>query len=365
VDSMEIVERARGMMVGIGAGNLLGIPWEGRSRTVIARQSRGAVREITAREGYPDDDDLAQAILLAEACIETAELDIADLMRRFWAWGELNGAGMGNLTWDVLHRFGGMAPRRALRNWARYGASPTGDVREPLGADASDAARLVWEDSGRSRAGNGSVMRCGPVALRWLHDDVALARNSVVSAVVTHWDRRCVWSTLLADFAIASCLRGEPVESDALLERAAAALSASRAELTPLGLPQEPSASVRDAVETALAPAARVDDLELDSSGIGYAPKALGPVLWASRHPARVQEGLLAIVNAGGDTDTNAAPAGAALGARFGLGGIPEDWRARVAEIRAWEAPVDGWVERGPLKEYADRLLALPGVEHG
>ena len=98
-------------------------------------------------------------------------------------------------------------------------------MRKPRGADASEAARLVWEESGRSSAGNGSVMRCGPVALRWLHDDIALVRNSVMSAVVTHWDRRCVWSTLLADFAIAACLGGEPVESRALVERAAGALS--------------------------------------------------------------------------------------------------------------------------------------------
>jgi len=118
-------------------------------------------------------------------------------------------------------------------------------------------------------------------------------------------------------------------------------------------------------VETALAPAARVDDLELDSGDIGYAPKALGAVPWASRHPGSVAKGLLAIVNAGGGTAPSAAPAGAALGARFGLGGIPEGWRARVAEIRAWEAPVNGWVERRPLEEYAARLLALPGVGHG
>ena len=192
---------------------------------MIARQNPGGVTAISAREGYPDDDDLAQAILLAEACMESDRLDVADLMRRFWAWGERNGAGMGSLTRAVLERYGGALPHRALRNWARYGEPPTGEVRKPRGADASEAARLVWEESGRSSAGNGSVMRCGPVALRWLHDDIALARNSVMSAVVTHWDRRCVWSTLLADFAIAACLRGEPVESRALVERAAGALS--------------------------------------------------------------------------------------------------------------------------------------------
>ncbi len=49
-------------MVGIGVGNLLGIPWEGRSAETIRRHNPHGVREITAREGYPDDDDLAQAL---------------------------------------------------------------------------------------------------------------------------------------------------------------------------------------------------------------------------------------------------------------------------------------------------------------
>ena len=92
---METLERACGMMVGIGVGNLLGIPWEGWTRTRIESRKPGGVHEITPSEDYPDDDDLAQAILLAEACIETGPLDIDDLACRFWAWGELNGLGMG------------------------------------------------------------------------------------------------------------------------------------------------------------------------------------------------------------------------------------------------------------------------------
>ena len=228
------------------------------------------------------------------------------------------------------------------------------------GEAAIDAARLVWEESNRSSAGNGSVMRCGAVALRWMHDDAALARNSTISAAVTHWDPRCVWSTLFADFAIAACLRGETPAADTLQRRATAALRAARADLAPFDLPERPSPDVEAAVETALAEGTSVDDLALDSHGIGYALKALGAVLWASRHPATVEEGLIAIVNAGGDTDSNAAPAGAALGARFGLHGIPERWRTRTAEIRAEEAspPIEGWIARHPLESYADCLLA-------
>ena len=356
---MDLPERARGLMTGIGVGNLLGIPWEGRSAAVIRHRNPHGVRDITAATGHPDDDDLAQAILLAEACIETDALGIDDLARRFWAWGELNGGGMGGLTRRVLSRYGGAFPRRELRNWVRNGEPPLAEPpREPCGDAAMDAPRLVWEESDRNSAGNGSVMRCGAVALRWMHDDVALARNSVVSAAVTHWDPRCVWSTLLADFAIAACLRGESPEPASLLRRTSDALRSASGALAPFNLPAQPHRDVRDAVETALSGHAGIDDLALDSGGIGYAPKTLSAVLWACRHPESVEDGLTAIVNAGGDTDSTAAPAGAALGARFGFHGIPRRWRDRTAEIRAWNAPVDGWIERQPLESYADRLLA-------
>ena len=38
------------------------------------------------------------------------------------------------------------------------------------------------------------------------------------------------------------------------------------------------------------------------------------------------QEGLLKVVNAGGDADTNAAVACAVLGAKYGKNGIPEHY---------------------------------------
>ena len=321
---MELIERARGMMVGIGVGNLLGLPFEfGWSVAQLREAYADGVREIEGRPGAPDDDDLAQAILLAEACAEVDALDADDLKRRFQHWARTNGAGMGILTSEVISRYPSMG--------------------------AFEAARAAWEASGRESAGNGSVMRCGPVALRWLGDDAALARNSALSAAVTHWDPRCIWSTVLADFAIAACLSGERVEAEPLLSRAIAALAAAGDTLAAFELPAEPPAPVLDAVETALAPDAQVADLALDSGGVGYAPKTLGATLWAARHAGDVEEGLSAIVSAGGDTDTNAAPAGAALGARFGLVAIPQRWRDAVAELRE---------DRTPLERYADQVLA-------
>ncbi len=61
--------RARGLMVGIAAGNLLGIVQEGWSQRRITDAYPEGVREIAAAIGYPDDDDIAQAIVVAEAAV--------------------------------------------------------------------------------------------------------------------------------------------------------------------------------------------------------------------------------------------------------------------------------------------------------
>ena len=42
----------------------------------------------------------------------------------------------------------------------------------------------------------------------------------------------------------------------------------------------------------------------------------------------------------------NGAVAGAVLGARFGLGAVPERWRHRVAELRASREAMEAWADR-------------------
>ena len=48
--------------------------------------------------------------------------------------------------------------------------------------------------------------------------------------------------------------------------------------------------------------------------------------LWAYWHAKSFEDGLLAVVNAGGDADTNAAVACAILGAKFGFNAIPIEY---------------------------------------
>ena len=64
------------------------------------------------------------------------------------------------------------------------------------------------------------------------------------------------------------------------------------------------------------------------------------------RHPTDFRTGILEIVNAGGDADSNASILGAMIGANVGLSGIPREWRTFSPEF-------EGAIE------LADRLLAV------
>lgn len=314
-------DRERGLMEGIAAGNLLGIAMENWPRDAVRRQYPSGVTEIDAKPGRPDDDDLAQAIIIAEASVE-GPLDVDDLGARFWAWGEQNGLGMGILTGDVLTRYGGSPPRYAA-------LSEGGNVRPPAGKPIEEASREAW---GGDRAGNGALMRCAPIAVRWRDDTVAMARNSVVSAVPTHWDPRCGWSCVLLNLAAVAALRGETLGAGDLIAQAETALGASAGALTRYGYGDVMPEEVRDAVRRAAGET--LDDLELDGGDMGYTLLTLRTALTAWWRAEGFEQGLRAIVEAGGDTDTNGAAAGALLGARFGLQGIPTRWRDAVARQR-------------------------------
>lgn len=72
--------------------------------------------------------------------------------------------------------------------------------------------------------------------------------------------------------------------------------------------------------------AKRSDDIQGlaldDEMTMGYTLKTLSAAIWCLYHTESFQEGLLAVVNAGGDADTNAAVACSLLGAKYGFNSI-------------------------------------------
>src|SRR5918999_453365 len=311
-DAALLEKKYRGVLLGIGAGNALGIPAEGQSRHAIRRHWRDRLTEVDpAERDRPWDDDLAQSALLAEALLRAEELKPDLLAHEFVEWKQRNGRGIGVLMSDVL-------------------------AEVESGNPALDAARLVWERSGWSTAGNGAVMRCAPVALRWRASGTRLVQTAATSAAVTHYDLRCQWSTVVVYVVLAMVL--SEVTPD--LEQIAKGMEEVGGKDVQAAVLQQVVEAVRS-VE-----GASLDDLELDDPmDMGYTLKAMRVALWSSHQGDDFEATVTDVVNAGGDTDTNGAVAGALVGARTGIDGIPHHWLENIPRTDELVALADRLLE--------------------
>lgn len=87
--------------------------------------------------------------------------------------------------------------------------------------------------------------------------------------------------------------------------------------------------------------------LELqDEDSVGYTLRTLAAGLWAYWNARSFEEGLLAVVQAGGDADTNAAVACAILGAKYGYYSIPQEY-------------VDGLIYKDQLEDVVTGMRTL------
>lgn len=314
----QLSDRARGVMLGLAVGNLLGLPIEGDSYRHIQRAYPDGVRDIDHREAQrPMDDDLAQAVELGEALVDGGDY-VNAFANRLVVWARENGRGMGILTSQAIRELGaGHAP--------------------------PEAARILYERN--PIAPNGGVMRCAPVALARLQQPELLVSDSAATCIVTHYAVTCQWSCVLVNAVIALLLRSVTPDMPVLM----AAASSDRA-------PDMLSVAERDDISTQVL-ASIVDGTPLTSDAfwlrqeqrhIGHTVLALQCGLWAAVTELDFETALQGIIEGGGDTDTNGAVAGAVLGARYGASAIPQRWLECIPE-------------RQRIEGLADDLLALAG----
>ncbi|MDE2788545.1 MAG: ADP-ribosylglycohydrolase family protein [Chloroflexota bacterium] len=291
-----LAERARGVLLGLACGNLLGLPVEGRWHYDIAYRYPQGVLFIDPHERDRDlDDDLAQAVELAEAFLSGDDY-VRGFAGRLIEWAWVNGRGMGGTTRRVINR-----------------------MRDS--ADALDAARLVYEQS--PIAPNGGVMRCAPVAIVRRSDPALLISDSAATCAVTHYANTCQWSCILINAVIALFLNGVEPDLPAIY---ASARADGCPDLQEIARADGILAYALDAVAAGENPPAGTAWLLDDHGLIGHTLLAMQFGLWAATTPLGFEDALVASVSAGGDTDTNAAVAGAVLGARYDTSAIPRRW---------------------------------------
>jgi ADP-ribosyl-[dinitrogen reductase] hydrolase len=224
------------------------------------------------------------ALLLGESLLACQGFDAGDVARRWVKWMKVDGRGIGLTT------------RRAL-TLIDHG-------KEPF-----EAGRLANQEKPGRAAGNGSVMRCLPVALRF-HDNIdRLIRVSTQQAAITHSDERCTWGAAAVNLAARELLYGNIYFIDEVLHR----------------IGDRPPRALRDAIHRV--PRERESDLPVAVPGeAGYVVHCVEIAFWFVTHDRTLEDTLIYLAQAGGDTDTNAAVAGALLGARHGEVALPPRW---------------------------------------
>ncbi len=282
---VERLKRFQGCLVGVAVGDALGMPVEGQLREQIRRQY-GVLREMV--DGYRPagniTDDTMQTLCLAESIAELGEFNPDDAAMRLLEWYRTDPFGIGNHTAQVMMRVDrGMDWRKAVMEVERVNAPWT--------------------------AGNGSLMRCSPIALRYCRDISMLLDYSRESSTLTHANPLCQDACAFFNAVLSRVLLGWDKKD---------ALSFA------MELLAHASHEILDRVQDMLHKSAD----EIPTSG--FVLDTLECALWAWWHHDDFEEALVTVVNLGGDTDTNAAVAGALLGAQFGLDAIPQRWREKV-----------------------------------
>ena len=299
VDSVR--DRALGAFLGLAAGDAVGttLEFEGRDAHPPLTDMVGGGPFGLQPGQWTDDTSMALALADSLALAPSGPFDARDLMDRFVDWREGNDYSCTGRCFDI-----GNTVSAALARYRRNG-DPFAGVADP--------------DS----AGNGSLMRLAPVALRFWNDRPALDRTAAEQSRTTHAAAEAVdacraFAEMLAD-AIAGCPRDQVLQPGRPFEGApgiAAILAGSWR-----GKPRD------------------------DIASSGYVVHTLEAAIWSIARTHDFRDAVLLAANLAGDADTTAAVTGQLAGALYGLSGIPRDWVARLA-----------WRER--LLSAAERLLA-------
>ena len=299
----DVQDRATGALLGLAVGDALGTTLE-----FERRDSRPRVVDITG--GGPFDlrpgcwtDDTAMALALADSLLATESLDCSDLMDRFVAWwqnGEYSPTGH---CFDI-----GITTRNALQRYLRTG--------DPL-AGSTDPRT----------AGNGSLMRLAPVALRFWNDRDRLDHAAAQQSRTTHAAEEAVDGCRAFADLLADAISGKP-RRDVLAPRAF-----------------DGAPAIAEIVKSSWRGCARQ---KIRSSG--YVVHTLEAAMWSVARTGNFRNAVLLAANLADDADTVAAVTGQLAGAIYGLSGIPTDWLERIA-----------WKDR--LLDTAERLAELSHEE--
>ena len=284
-------ERFRGALMGVAVGDAFGTGVNHNRPNTVAEIIGGGPFGLRAGEWT---DDTALTLCCAESLIEMEGFDPISHLDYMLAWYEEGLHSCRPYAFDI-----GGTIRRALMGYRSTG-SPS-----PFATGS----------------GNGSLMRVAPIALYYA-DDPALASDTAgrmsrtTHGVIEATDACRYWAGL-----IAAALGG--LDKATLLQ--------TRFHGDPQYMAAVPLCPAIAAI--AGGTLTTVTDLP-DIATNGYVVSSLHVALWGFATTDTFEDGLRAVVNIGGDTDSIGAIYGALAGAFYGVEAIPVRWR-RIIRFRS------------------------------
>ena len=293
----DIRDRALGAFLGLAVGDAVGTTLEFCPRDMKPRLDDmvGGGPFGLPPGGWTDDTSMALA--LADSLVSCGTLDCRDLMDRFVRWWREGKYSHTGSCFDI-----GGTISAALERYER--------TSDPM-AGSTDP----WS------AGNGSLMRLAPVALRFWTDRARLGRAAAQQSRTTHG----------AQEAVDACRGFADMLADAIYGKARPDVLAPRAF--------EGAPTISEILGGSWRQRARD---EIRSSG--YVVHTLEAAIWSVARTANFRNAVLLAANLADDADTVAAVTGQLAGAIYGLSGIPQHWLDQIA-----------WKDR--LLDTAQRLL--------
>ena len=244
-------------------------------------------------------DDTDMMLCIANAVIKEKGVNLTSIAQNFKNWANGEPMGIGENTYKVLM---------------------IGDyVEHPL-----EVSKKVWEMSGKKAAANGGLMRTSIVGLF----PKAVEECAVNICRLTHYDPRCVGSCVIVSELIHSLVyNGKGLSYHQIVD-----------------MSRKYDERIVEFVDLSMNTDIRALELQ-DEASIGYTLRTLAAGLWAYWNAKSFEDGLLSVVRAGGDADTNAAVACAILGAKYGFSAITQEYVDGLIYKEQLDEVINGMIE--------------------
>ena len=303
------VDRIKGTIYGQAIGDALGLGTEGMTDEDMAWKYPNGIthygeifqdrhRKRWKIGDWTDDTDMM--LCIANSVIEDKGVNLTSIAKKFKEWADGEPMGIGETTYKVL-------------SFGDY-------IDKPF-----KASKMLWDMTHQQSAANGGVMRTSIVGLF----PKAVEECAANICRLTHYDPRCVGSCAIVSLLIHALVYDED--------------NFSYHRIVDVG--QKYDSRIREYIDLSLNTDIAALELQ-DWDSVGYTLKTLAAGLWAYWNAKTFEEGLLSVVRAGGDADTNAAVACAILGAKFGFKAIPKEY-------------VDGLIYKEQLENVIKGMLEL------